>query len=566
MKPGSTTLQRMVTFTCIEGLRESYPHYDAVLDGLKTLAHETLPKYESKQPHWFSGLEEKLEPAAIQAFKELSSADRDLILRQMSTLQERAPVKNDEKAKECLFNWTQFFSASTAFQSALTAAPSLLTAPSELRFDVDQESAMQTIFSIDSESPALVTPPETQDSYLILEIISGPHKGQSLKLLPDQSVKIGRKRAKNEELRLSLELEATISPDHCSILYSPPHCRLRNRSRNGTLLNGQSVDRESPIMDGDQLILGQSEIIVHFKGPIESDQTFQESMKGTAPSTELLQLQPFNGLEVVALLDKGGMGEVYLAQHIESGQLIAIKTMRPELASCQENILSFLREIRLGAKLKHPHGTRIFDGGYEGGVYYFLMEYVNGQNVHNLVSQRGQPIPVREALRYILQILGVIEEAHSLGFVHRDIKPQNVMITTPENNIKEAKLLDFGLMRSFENHHLSLISKSGEMKGTPSYMPPEQVRNAKHVGPTADIYSLAATLYFMVTGRAPIPFKNDVDFIEKILNETPNSPRLYCRDIPPELETIILVCLAKDPILRIQTATEMRRQLERIRF
>ncbi|MDF1663126.1 MAG: serine/threonine-protein kinase [Planctomycetota bacterium] len=555
----------MVTFTCIEGLRESYPHYNALLDGLRDLAHETLPHYESKKPQWYHGLEGKLEPAAIQAFRDLSKDEKALILRQMSTLQETTSVKNVEKEKECLFNWTQFFSASTAFQSAINEAPSLITPPSELRFEVDPKSKMQTIFSIDRESKIEHVPAKPLDSYLVLEIISGPHKGQSIKLSPDQSIKIGRKKSKHDELRLSLSQEATISPDHCSIRFSPPHCRLRNRSRNGTLLNGQSIDRESPIVDGDQLILGESEIIVHFEGPLEPDQTLQEK-KSAGGSTELLQLQPFNGLEVVSLIDKGGMGEVYLAQHIESGQLIAIKTMRPELASCQENILSFLREIRLGAKLKHPHGTRIFDGGYEGGVYYFLMEYVNGQNVHNLISQRGQPLQVREALRYILQILGVIEEAHALGFVHRDIKPQNVMITTAENNITEAKLLDFGLMRSYENHHLSLISKTGEMKGTPSYMPPEQVKNAKHVGPTADLYSLAATLYFMVTGRSPIPYRNDVDFIDKILNETPNSPRLYCPEIPPALETIILVCLAKDPDLRYQSAAELRQQLEKISF
>lgn len=563
MRPGSTTLQRMVTFTCLEGLRESYPHYDALLDGLRDLAHETLPYHASKASHWYQGLEEKLEPAAIQAFRELPDDDKELILRQMSTLQERKTEKSVEEAKECLINWTQFFSASTAFQSALTAAPSLLAPPSDLRFEVDPQSKMQTIFSLDMDSQFAPPAPETQSSYALLEIISGPHKGQVVKLKPHESIKIGRKKAKGKELRLSLDQEATISPDHCSILFSPPHCRLRNRSRNGTLLNGQSIDREAPLTDGDQLILGESEIIVHFEGPAVSDQTLQEK-KGEAASVELLQLQPFNGLEVVSLLDKGGMGEVYLAQHIESGQLIAIKTMRPELASCQENILSFLREIRLGAKLKHPHGTRIFDGGYEGGVYYFLMEYVNGQNVHKLISQRGQALGVSEAVRYTLQILGVIEEAHSLGFVHRDIKPQNVMITVSENQVTQAKLLDFGLMRSFENHHLSLISKTGEMKGTPSYMPPEQVRNAKHAGPTADVYSLAATLYFMLTGRAPIPFKNDMDFIDKILNESPNSPRLYCKDIPPALETIILTCLAKKPSERIQSAKEMREHLERI--
>jgi eukaryotic-like serine/threonine-protein kinase len=247
-------------------------------------------------------------------------------------------------------------------------------------------------------------------------------------------------------------------------------------------------------------------------------------------------------------LGGGGMGEVYRAEHALLRRPCALKVIRPERAVDPKNLRRFEREVQTTATLTHPNTVQIFDYGHaEDGTFYYVMEYLPGLTLEELVKREG-PLPPARAIHFLRQICGALKEAHGRGLIHRDIKPGNVMICERGGIANVAKLLDFGLvLPAVSETDGEKLTQDGMVTGTPAYLSPEQAGGQDKVDARSDIYSLGALAYFLLTGQPPFAGRSGVKMLAAHLYEEPE--RLVSRrpDIPPDLEAVVLRCLAKDP-------------------
>jgi len=257
--------------------------------------------------------------------------------------------------------------------------------------------------------------------------------------------------------------------------------------------------------------------------------------------------------QVIEELGRGGMGKVYKAMDTEVSEKIAIKLIRPEIAKDKKNIERFRNELRLARRIRHKNVCQMYDLSREGDRYYITMEYVRGDDLKSLIKRMGRFSPA-QAINTIKQVCDGLAEAHKLGVVHRDLKPQNIMIDQDGN----ARIMDFGIARSLEGKGLTGL---GVMIGTPEYMSPEQVEG-KDTDQRSDIYSLGVILFEMVTGQTP--FQGDTPFTVgvKHKSEKPPNPCTLNDQIPPDLSRIILKCLEKEQDNRYQSAGDLRNDLK----
>ncbi len=258
--------------------------------------------------------------------------------------------------------------------------------------------------------------------------------------------------------------------------------------------------------------------------------------------------------ELQEWIGEGGMATVYKGRRVRDGVPVAIKILRPHLSNNTEFLERFAREASSISQLSHPHMVQILGRGVEGEIHYIVMEYVPGENLKQFLRRRGRLSP-EEAISIAVQVCDVLEYAHSHGIVHRDIKPQNILIT-PEGQVK---VTDFGIARALAS---ASITQTGEMLGTIHYLSPEQARGA-HVDQATDLYALGVVLFEMVTGRLPFDGESPIAVALKHLHEPPPRPSLLNPEIPDWLEGIILRALVKDPRWRYRSAAEMREDLLR---
>ncbi|MDP9486903.1 MAG: protein kinase, partial [Actinomycetota bacterium] len=256
------------------------------------------------------------------------------------------------------------------------------------------------------------------------------------------------------------------------------------------------------------------------------------------------------------LLGSGGMGEVYLARDKILGREVAIKVLRKRYAGDEEFVARFRREARSAAALPHPNVVSVHDLGRSGdGAYYIAMEYVPGGTLKQRLLERGAFRP-DAAAAVALQIADALDAAHARGIVHRDVKPQNVLLTVGG----DAKLADFGIAGGASP---AVGSRTPPVVGTPSYMSPEQV-SGEPVGPASDLYSLGVVLYEMLTGEAPFGAENPAASAEQ-RNEPPRSPRRLDPRIPQGMDSLVVKLLARRPADRYADAAELARDLRRLR-
>jgi serine/threonine-protein kinase len=273
------------------------------------------------------------------------------------------------------------------------------------------------------------------------------------------------------------------------------------------------------------------------------------------------QPQPIPGYQTIRELGRGGMGIVSLARRLGDGALIALKTVIPDVAATPEDIERFLREARILSTLDHPHIVRCFEAGEATGCVYFAMDYVQGRDAHRLVKDAGGPLPTGRAVRLTCQMLEALAYAHARRFVHRDIKPSNLLVTASRGE-DVAKLADFGLARVYQASRLSGLTITGDIRGTPAFMPPEQITRYRDVLPTGDLYSVGAALYYMLTRKYVYDFPKRVESrILKILEEDPAPIRSRRADLPAPLADIIDRCLAREPEDRFPDAESLRAAL-----
>jgi serine/threonine protein kinase/tetratricopeptide (TPR) repeat protein len=274
------------------------------------------------------------------------------------------------------------------------------------------------------------------------------------------------------------------------------------------------------------------------------------------PVRELTTGSIFAGrYQVIEELGHGGMGRVYKVFDTAIKEKIALKLLRPEIALDKETVERFSNELKLARKISHRNVCRMFDLGKAEGTTFITMEFVPGEDLKKFIRKSGQ-LGAGRAVSIAKQICEGLAEAHHIGVVHRDLKPQNIMVDEDGN----SRIMDFGIARSLRGKG---ITGAGVMIGTPEYMSPEQVEG-KEVDQRSDIYSLGVILFEMVTGH--VPFEGDTPFTigVKHKSERPRNPRELNSQLPEDLSQVILRCLEKDKAKRYQTSGELRADLEKV--
>ncbi len=252
----------------------------------------------------------------------------------------------------------------------------------------------------------------------------------------------------------------------------------------------------------------------------------------------------------------GGMAVVYLAQDVRHHRPVAVKVLRPELAAMLGPD-RFLREIEIAAQLSHPHILPVHDSGEAGGLLYYVMPFVEGESLRDRVSREGA-LPVSEAIRVLRDVVDALAYAHDHGVVHRDIKPDNVMLAA-----RHATVTDFGIAKAVSDAAGSAkITTAGMSIGTPAYMAPEQCVADPNVDHRADVYSVGVLAYEILAGRLPFTGPTAQAILAAHLTEPPTPLQQVRRDVPGPLAALVMRCLEKDPADRWQTAGELLNRLE----
>src|SRR3954447_5768571 len=251
----------------------------------------------------------------------------------------------------------------------------------------------------------------------------------------------------------------------------------------------------------------------------------------------------------------GGMGEVYLAEHRLLKRPCAVKLIRPEAVADPDARARFEREVQITAALPHPNIVEVYDyGRAEDGVYYYVMEYLPGLSLEELVERHG-PLPPGRAVHLLRQVCRALRVAHAAGLIHRDIKPSNVIVAASRGVEDQAKLLDFGLVLPPAGSRAPGLTRAGQVLGTPLFMAPEQATSdGRVVDGRSDLYALGAVAYYLLTGRPPFEGDDGLAVLIAHARDPVVPPSRVWADLPEALERVVLWCLAKDPAERFPDA------------
>jgi tetratricopeptide (TPR) repeat protein len=281
-------------------------------------------------------------------------------------------------------------------------------------------------------------------------------------------------------------------------------------------------------------------------------QIHEASREADEPAADAMPLasgHKFGDYEILEEIARGGMGVVYKARQISLDRVVAIKMLLPGLSS-PEYLRRFRIEASATAGLQHPHIVSIHEVGAWQGRPFLVMDYVEGPSLAQWIAKADRkPADFKESARLLKAVAEAVQYAHEHGILHRDLKPSNVLV----DRLGQPRVTDFGLAKRFERE--SQVTLSGRVLGSPSYMPPEQaVGNRGKVSSRSDVYCLGATLYHILTGRAPFQGDNPADVLHQVLTSEPVAPRLLNPGIPRDLETICLKCIEKEPARRYASA------------
>src|SRR3989442_547706 len=254
-------------------------------------------------------------------------------------------------------------------------------------------------------------------------------------------------------------------------------------------------------------------------------------------------------------LGRGGMATVYLARDLKHGRFVALKVLSPALAASL-GADRFLREIRLAARLQHPHIVTVFDSGDAGGILWYTMPYVEGETLRTRLERERQ-LPLDVALRIAIEAARALEFAHQHGVLHRDVKPENLLLTTDGSTM----VADFGIARPWGA--TSGLTQSGVVVGTPAYRSPEQAAGERALDARTDVYALGCVLYEMLAGEMPYSGPNAQAVLAKRLSEPAPSLRTT-RDLPVAVERTVARALARAPADRYATAAEFAHALQSV--
>jgi tRNA A-37 threonylcarbamoyl transferase component Bud32 len=275
----------------------------------------------------------------------------------------------------------------------------------------------------------------------------------------------------------------------------------------------------------------------------------------TVPSPAMLP-RTFGDFELLEELGRGGMGVVYRAYQKSLDRTVAIKMVREAHLATEADRARFKAEAEAAARLKHPNIVTVHEVGNADGQAYFCMEYVDGPSLSQWLGKYGPP-PPRDAAKLVAAVARAVHHAHTEGILHRDLKPANVLLT---GSILSPKVTDFGLAKRIDR--TESLTRTGAVVGTPGYMSPEQASSRKELTPAADVYSLGAILYELLTGRPPFQASDAMQTLLMVLEQDPIRPRDLNPSVDRDLELICLRCLQKPVDLRFATAADLAADLE----
>ncbi|WP_251422123.1 Stk1 family PASTA domain-containing Ser/Thr kinase [Veillonella agrestimuris] len=256
-----------------------------------------------------------------------------------------------------------------------------------------------------------------------------------------------------------------------------------------------------------------------------------------------------NRYNIIRKIGSGGMADVYLGEDALLGRPVAIKILHSNFANDEEFVARFKREAQAAGKLNHPNIVNMYDVGFDQGLHYIIMEYVDGKTLKEYIKEKG-PLSIDEAVKFTIAIAEGLEHAHAMGIVHCDIKPHNVIIT--DNG--RVKVTDFGIARAMNSTNTMMYTNS--IMGSAHYLSPEQA-SGKSVDGSTDIYSLGVVLYEMLTGKVPFEGETPISVALKHVREKVTPPTRHNHSIPPLLEGVVLRALEKDPKDRFASITDM---------
>jgi serine/threonine-protein kinase len=456
---------------------------------------------------------------------------------------------------------------------------------------------------------------------MILEVLSGPQQGQSFVYERPEAFVIGRK--KNERVQFRIPRDRYLSRYHMLIEANRAGCLLRDLgSTNGTKVNGVLV-KTVALRDGDTILAGASEMRVRIETgpePASGDDRRLTSLAppnvgwdtkvfGSGPDaparnalrcmicgepatashlrtladTRLLAYvcpkhpksnsnpeQPVPNYQKLALLQRGELGPVYKAKRNSTGKLVILKVLAPRLIDSTSAVSLFLRSMLITAQLNHPRIVPVVEMGQAGSDLWVASEYIEGVDARALVEQSGNKLSLDDAVAITLHVLEALDYAHGRNLVHRDVKPSNIMVTG-KPGLYEALLSDFGLSKNTDEAGMSNFTPQGQVRGTISFMPPEQIEDCRFVKPAGDLYATAASLYWMLSGQ----FVRDFAALDRrgerrdpydiILNDPIIPLRHKSRNpsVPEAVARVIEGALAREPEDRPESASELARMLRK---
>jgi serine/threonine-protein kinase len=430
---------------------------------------------------------------------------------------------------------------------------------------------------------------------VVLKVTRGPHSGQEYQIDHPDTFTVGR----STHAQFAMTRDLVLSRKHFQVENRPPLCKLIDLgSTNGTKVNGLRVTHVA-LREGDVITAGDTTIVVHFLEDSKEAQDFA-GCAGCGGRIPIGPRGPRSPHEIVLpdgersvwlcegcqarrtrfpktaadyLIEEwiggGGMGEVFRARQLSQNRPVAIKMMSTNSAIGEKASSYFRREIEVLRDLLMPggrshHSIVSFYEIYEvDSQFQLVMEYVDGKNAHDWVAELSGPLPIASGARIGRHLMQALEFAHSKGYVHRDVKPSNLLIFGPMHRPR-VKLTDFGLAKSFaETEGLTTLTRQGDIGGSIGFISPEHIRQFSEIREPADIYSAAATLFYLLTGKYPyLGFDpRQPDSYQMILQHPPLPLRAFRQDAPEGLERILLKALQKQPKDRWKSAGAMANAL-----
>ncbi len=393
-----------------------------------------------------------------------------------------------------------------------------------------------------------------------LRVTAGPDAGRMFNLTDGLTLRIGRGDKSDTKLT-----DMGISRLHCELKWEGNKFTLVDLdSVGGTFVDGQKI-KEHVLKQNQEFQLGGTRIKLHTTGISDAETLMaaQKPARELKPDEGVLTGKTLSHYELGSILAKGSTGTIYKGRDTRDGKDVAVKVLHADFTSDEEDVKRFVRAMTTAVELKHPNLVALYAAGKQGDTCWYAMEYVDANPLTKLIEKFGtlKMLDWRFALTVGVHIAQALEVAHEKHIIHRNISPESILIRKKDN---VAKLGNMMLAKALEGNKARQITKPGELVGDLAYMAPERTRSDTEVDTRADIYSLGATLYALLTGKPPFEGKTMVETIAQIRQADPVPPKKFQLSIPDKFQDVVMLMLSKRPELRYQTPAQAARALEQV--